>query len=160
MYVGPVLLAHDHSLAGFDCGKEALNSWLTQRALGNQSSAASRTWVVVDESEVVVAYYASATASLLRASATTKGRRNQPDEIPAVLLARLAVDLKHQGRGLGSALLKHFILKAKEVSQVVGVRLVLVHAKDPEARDFYLRYEFVPSPVDDLLLMLPIQDIG
>jgi len=86
-------------------------------------------------------------------------RRNQPDEIPAILLARLAVDENHQGAGLGPALLKHFILKSIEVSAMVGVRLLLVHAMDEEARDFYLHFDFEPSPVDDLTLMLLLSDV-
>jgi GNAT superfamily N-acetyltransferase len=75
------------------------------------------------------------------------------------LLARLAIDQKHQGQGLGQALLKHFILKSVEVSEMVGVRLLLVHAMDEDVRDFYLHFDFEPSPVDDLTLMLLLSDI-
>lgn len=69
----------------------------------------------------------------------------------------MAVDQKHQGQGLGAALLKHFMLKAFEVSQLIGVRLVLVHAKDPEAREFYERYGFAASPIDPLILFMRIR---
>ena len=65
-------------------------------------------------------------------------RRNQPEELPAILLARMAVDSRHSGRGLGAALLKHFMLKALEVAQSVGVRVLLIHAKDDEAKSFYM----------------------
>jgi GNAT superfamily N-acetyltransferase len=158
-YVGPVLLGPDHILAGFDCGKEALNDWLAQHALSNQQTGTSRTWVVTDETQRVVAFYASATAVVLRSEATSKARRNQPEQIPAVLLGRMAVDAKHKGKGLGAALLKHFLVKAIEVSQAVGVRLLLVHAKDDEARSFYEHYEFERSPIDGFTLMLLVQDI-
>jgi len=81
-------------------------------------------------------------------------RRNQPDILPAVLLSRLAVHRDYQGRGLAAALLKHFMLKAIEVSERVGVRVVLVHAKEDRVRGFYEKYGFIPSPVDPLTLFL------
>jgi GNAT superfamily N-acetyltransferase len=71
----------------------------------------------------------------------------------------LAVDQKHQGRGLGAALLKHFLLKSIEIADVTGVRGLLVHAKDPSAAAFYQRYGFEPSPIDDLTLMLLVKDL-
>lgn len=158
---GPELLGPDHVVGSFDCGKAPLNDWLTRRALANQKSGATRTWVVADRpSNRVVAYYASATASVLRSTVTRRAARNQPEDIPAVLLARLAVDLEHTGQGLGAALLKHLTLKAMEVAAVVGARLLLVHAQDEEARQFYLHYGFEPSPIDELTLMRVISDIS
>ena len=159
-YAGPELLAGTHRLEGFDCGKPALNEWLLHRALANQSAGTSRTWVVVEsESHEVVAFYASASASILRSSTPKPIRRNQPNEMPAVLLARMGVDARHQGHGLGTALLKHFILKAFEVAQLVGVRILLVHAKDDEAKGFYVHYGFVESPLDPLTLMMVLGEI-
>jgi GNAT superfamily N-acetyltransferase len=158
---GPELLGPDHFIGSFDCGKAALNDWLVRRALANQNSGASRTWVAVDDpGNRVVAYYASATASVLRSAVTGRAARNQPEDIPAILLARLAVDLEYAGQGLGAALLKHFALKAMEVAAVVGARLLLVHAQDEEARQFYLHYGFEPSPIDELTLMCVITDIA
>ena len=156
---GPELLGPDHLLEGFDCGRPTLNGWLLRRALANQRSGASRTWVVADDAGGIVAYYASATASILRETATKRASRNQPEAIPAVLLARLAVDSGHQGQGLAGALLKHFILKALEVSSIVGARVLLVHAEDEEARAFYLHHDFEPSPIDGLTLMRVIKDV-
>ncbi|MHB8296699.1 MAG: GNAT family N-acetyltransferase [Acidimicrobiales bacterium] len=152
---GPELLTGEHVLAGFDCGKPALNDWLVRRSRGNQSAGTSRTWVVVEAgTRRVVAYYASSTASVLRSTAPRPFGRNQPDEIPAILLGRMAVDHKHQGHGLGAALLKHFIAKAAQVSGPVGVRLLLVHAKDAEAQGFYRHYGFVESPIGPLTMMM------
>ena len=159
-YAGPVLLTGDHVLEGFDCGKPALDDWLRNRALANQASGTTRTWVVVEEGlSEVVAYYASSTASILRSSTPTRIRRNQPEQIPAILLARMAVDQRHAGKGLGSALLKHFILKALEVSQSVGVRVLLIHAKDEEAKAFYSHYGFVESPFDPLVMVTLLGDL-
>jgi GNAT superfamily N-acetyltransferase len=81
-------------------------------------------------------------------------QRNQPQELPAVLLARMAVDSRHSGRGLGAALLKHFMLKAFEISQSVGVRVLLIHAKDEDAKSFYTHYGFTEYPFDSLVLVM------
>jgi GNAT superfamily N-acetyltransferase len=154
-YIGPELLAGDHLLDRFDCGKPALNQWLIRHASKNQASGSSRTWVAVEtDSGEVVAFYALATASILRSSAPKSMQRNQPHEMPAILLARMAVDSRHSGRGLGAALLKHFMLKAFEVAQSVGVRVLLIHAKDEEAKNFYSHYGFTESPFDPLVLVM------
>jgi GNAT superfamily N-acetyltransferase len=75
------------------------------------------------------------------------------------LLARLAGVDGHQGRGLASALVKHFVLKALDVAEVVGAPVLLVHAEDDAARSFYLHHDFEPSPMDDLTLMCVIRDV-
>jgi GNAT superfamily N-acetyltransferase len=156
--VGPELLADQHVIDSFDCGDEPLDEWLARRARRNQIEGASRTWVITDDTDVI-AYYASSTAVVLRSESTKRAARNQPDPLPALLLSRLAVDQRWQGHGLGAALLKHFILKAVEVAQITGVRVLLVHAKNPEAAAFYTRYGFEPSPIDDLTLMLLMKDV-
>lgn len=150
-----MLLTGEHVLVDFDCGKPALDDWLARRAIGNQAMGTSRTWVVTESGSTrVVAFYASCTSSVLRRTAPNPLGKSQPDEIPAILLGRTAVDSKHKGRGLGAALLKHFMLKAIEVANSVGVRVVLVHAKDDDVRAFYQHYEFAESPIDPLTLMM------
>jgi predicted N-acetyltransferase YhbS len=144
-FVGPELLTAEHVLDGFECGDDALDGWLVDRARRNKADRSSRTWVVSVDGRVV-AYYASSAAVVLRVEATKRASRNQPDPLPAVLLGRLAVDLRYQGRGLGAALLKHFI--------------VLVHAKDSAAAAFYARFGFEPSPIDGLTMMLLVKDIA
>lgn len=158
-YVGPELLRPDHLLDGFDCGDASLSWWLLNKAAHNQAGGGSRTWVVALDDKVV-GFYASSTAAVLRAEATKRAARNQPDPLPALLLGRLAVDVEHQGAGLGAALLKHFILKSLEVARITGVRLLLVHARDEGAAAFYGRYGFEPSPLDDLTMMLLVKDIS
>lgn len=159
-YASPELLAGEHLLSGFDCGSGALNDWLVRKALRNQSSGTSRTWVVVEvETGQVVAFYASSTASILRSAAPKKIGRNQPEEMPAVLLVRMGVDSRYQGRGLGAALLKHFMLKAIEVAQSVGVRVLLNHAKDENAKNFYEHHGFVESPLDPFVMMMLLADL-
>ena len=161
IYSGPTLLTSEHRLDGFDCGEPTLNDWLARRALGNQQASSSRTWVVIDEpARTVVAYYASSTASVIRAAAPRHIARDQPADLPAILLGRMAVDSRHQGKGFGAAMLKHFITKALEVSEIVGARLVLVHAKDAHANGFYRHHGFVESPIDPLTLMMLLPSPG
>jgi GNAT superfamily N-acetyltransferase len=154
-YSAPTLLTGEHRLEGFDCGEPALNDWLTRRALGNQKAGTRRTWVVIDKPiGMVVAYYASSTASVMRAAAPRRIARDQPADLPAILLGRMALDSHHQGKGLGGAMLKHFMTKAIEVSEIIGVRLVLVHARDEPAKAFYRHHGFIESPLDRLTLMM------
>ncbi len=157
-YQGPVLLDSTHDISTFECGDAALDEWLGRRALRNQRDGSSRTWVATNGSRVV-AFYASSTAVLARTDATKRAARNQPDPLPAMLLGRLAVDGEHQGQGLAAALLKHFMLKAIEVAEITGLRLVLVHAKDEKAASFYRHFGFESSPIDDLTLILLLKDL-
>ncbi len=157
-YSGPELLADHHNIDDFICGEPALDQWLRTRARANQRQGASRVWVAT-LNDRVVAYYASSTAVVMRGRATKRAARNQPDPIPAILLGRLAVDERHQGQGLAAAMLKHFIEKSLEVAELTGVRLLLVHAKNPVARAFYEPYGFESSPIDELTLMVVLGDI-
>ena len=97
-YAGPQLLSGEDVLTGFDSGKPALNNWLVRHSLSNQSGGTSRTWVVIEvETNRVVGFYASSTASVLRSSAPKRFGRNQPEELPAILLGRIGVDAKCSG---------------------------------------------------------------
>ena len=157
-YRGPEPLGASHDVEGFDCGNEALNEWLQRRAALNQREGSSRTWVVTDSTRVV-GYYASAPAVVARVEATGRAARNQPDPLPAMVLGRLAVDREHQRRGLASALLKHFLLKALEVADLTGLRLALVHAKGLKRSRFLMALGIRAFPIDDFTLMLLIKDI-
>ena len=152
-------LTKDHILDEFDCGKhESLNHWLKKYALTNQASQSSRTYVVCS-GEKVVGYYAIAAGSVRRSHAPSRIARAQPDPIPISLLARLAVDRRCQGKGLGPALLKDALLRIEQAADIIGIRAVLVHAIDQDARSFYKKYGFEESPVDELHLMLLMKDL-
>lgn len=150
----PEPLAAHHQLAQFACGEAVLDQWLKQRALANQSSGASRTFVVTDQSQQVYGYYALAAGAITHQMATGSVRRNMPDPIPVLVLARLAVDTRAQGIKLGGALLQDAVNRAMSVAQNLGVRALLVHALHDKARAFYQHYGFQPSPIDHLVLML------
>jgi GNAT superfamily N-acetyltransferase len=151
----PVRLTTFHNLAEFDCGTPSLNRWLTQQALKNEASGASRTYVVCIDN-TVVGYYCLATGAVIRTQAPKSLRRNMPDPIPVMVLGRLAVDLANQGRGIGRALLRDAILRVLQVAEIVGVKAILVHAISDEAKRFYLTHGFVESPIEPMMLCLAL----
>lgn len=150
----PEALRAEHLRDAFDCGEPMLNDWFRQRALNNHLSGASRVFVVTDERREVFGYYALAAGAVAHAAASGGVRRNMPDPVPVLVLGRLAVDRRVQGRQMGSALLADAVRRAERVATEVGVRALLVHALGERARDFYLRYGFSPSPLDPMTLML------
>ena len=154
----PVPLSAEHDLSTFDCGEPALDEWLRLRALKNESRF-SRTYVVCEESRVVAFVCISAGAGE-RAAAPAQLRRNAPDTIPVSVIGRLAVDHAHAGRGLGADLLADALRRIAIASQSIGIRAVLIHAKDDAARRFYLRCaEFIEYPADSRTLFLPIETV-
>ena len=155
----PESLSDKHDLSAFDCGEPGLNTFLTRRALTNQESGASRTFVLADKNNRVVAYYSLATGSIEARQATGKVRRNMPDPIPVMVLGRLAVSLEHQNRRLGAWLLKDALLRVLGVAEMAGIRAVLLHAMSDRARKFYLQHGFAESPLDPMTLMIPLNDV-
>lgn len=156
---GPEKLSAHHNPDGFSCGVESLDQWLKKFARINQQSNLTTTYVV-HRSRRVVGYYSLAAGSVNRSDAPAriaKGAPNHP--IGVVLLARLAVDVGEKGVGLGSALLKDALLRAAAAADIIAVRAVLVHAINEDARRFYMRFDFEPSPVHPLHLMLLMKDI-
>lgn len=155
----PEPLSASHRLDEFDCGETALDDWLKRRALANQSSGASRTFVVTDQDGYVRGYYALAAGAVSHRLATSGARRNMPDPIPVMVLARLAVDRRAQGRHLGASLLQDAVNRAVAVSQNAGVRALLVHALHEKAKEFYEHYGFQSSPTHPLTLMLRLSSV-
>lgn len=150
----PEPLTSAHFLDKFNSGEPSLDDWLKKRALANQASGASRTFVVVDQHQKVCGYYAMAAGAVAHQSATSSVRRNMPDPVPVMVLARLAVDSQAQGIKLGAALLQDAVNRAVAVSHNAGVRALLVHALHERARLFYEHYGFQASPAHPLVLML------
>jgi GNAT superfamily N-acetyltransferase len=148
-----------HRLDDFECGEAVLDDWLKRRALSNQSSGASRSFVVPDEGGHVRGYYAMAAGAVSHQLATSSARRNMPDPVPVMVLARLAVDRRAQGLHLGAALLQDAVSRAVAVSQNAGVRAILVHALHEKAKQFYEHYGFQPSPTHPMTLMLRLSSV-
>lgn len=150
----PQPLTTAHRLDEFSCGEPVLNDWLRRRAMSNQARGASRTFVVTDANGRVYGYYAMAAGAVSQQMATGGVRRNMPEPIPVMVLARLAVDHRAHGIKLGGALLQDAVNRALVVSQNTGVRALLVHSLDDRAKSFYEHYGFEASPSDPMTLML------
>jgi GNAT superfamily N-acetyltransferase len=157
---GPRPLERDDRRDGFSCGVASLDTWLVDHAPGAGAAGSARTYVVVDEEGRVLGYHALTVASLERSEATGRASRGMPRHpIPAMLLARLAVDESVHGRGIGATLLADAMERTLLVAEQTGIRLLLVHAVNEEARGFYLHYGFEASPSDPMNLQLLIKDI-
>lgn len=152
----PQPLSAEHRLETFACGESSLDDWLRRRALHNQATGASRTFVVTDETGQVLAFNALAAGAVSHQESPGSVRRNMPDPVPVMVLARLAVDQRLQGRQVGGALLRDALQRTVLVAQNIGVRALLVHAMNERARRFYAHYGFVASPVNPLTLMHPL----
>ena len=161
-YRRPEPLERHHELDDFACGEPALDEWLKKHARAANASESARVHVVTtDDDATVVGYYALAAAQVEPVDATERATKGQPSRrpVPAVLLARLAVDHRHQGAGLGRSLLQDVLLRCVEAADAVGVRVLLVHAKHEPAKAWYQQYGFEESPTDPLHLMMLMKDV-
>lgn len=144
----------------FNCGVKSLNVWLQRQALKSNIRGTAKTYVVTDnQTNEVVGYYAIAMGSVSRDSAFSSLKRNSPNPIPMVVLARLAVDERYQGKGIAIGLLQDCMLRSVAAMEVVGGAGILVHALDEQARTFYTKFGFKESPIDRLVLMIRSCDI-
>lgn len=158
MVAAPEPLASHHDLEPFASGVDSLDQWLRRRAAKNQATGASRTFVAC-EGQRVIAYYALAASAVTVDVASGRFRRNMPDPIPVVVLGRLAVDRSRHGEGLGRALVQDAARRVIQAADAIGVRGMIVHALSAEARAFYERTGFEPSPLDPMVLMVTLADL-
>ncbi len=154
----PEPLTSQHSIVDFTCGISSLDEWLKRRALTNQNSGATRTFVTCVD-DLVVGYYALAAGSINVQSTLGKFRRNMPDPIPVVILARLAIDISYQGRGLGRSLFRDAALRVLQAADPIGIRGIIVHAISSQAKDFYMALGFDVSPLEPMTLMITLSDL-
>lgn len=159
-YCHPRKLLRNDITEGFDSGAAELDSWLDRYAFVNQRANNAVTYVSTD-GDRVVGYYSIVVAAVELAQAPerlTKGGR--PAELPCILLARLAVDKSTHGHGLGAGLLQDALKRAAVISESIGAAAFLIHARDEDARRFYLHNgSFLDSPTDPLHLFLPMKDV-
>jgi GNAT superfamily N-acetyltransferase len=159
-YRRPRKLTKEDELTGFNCGHEELDTWLTKYALVSHLSGMARVFVTQQE-ERIAGFYALATGGVEHANAPrriTTGIPRHP--VPVTVLTRMAVGLGDQGRGLGKDLLRDALIRVNNAADEVGIRALLIHAKDEAARDFYMHFaEFEPSPTDPLHLFLLMKDL-
>jgi len=153
----PEKLSEDHDLSPFDSGEPVLDDWLRRRALQNEESGASRTYVVC-AGKKVVGYYSLAVGAVAHAEAPGRVRRNMPDPVPAMILGRLAIDKGYQGTGIGTGLLRDAVLRTIQAADIAGIRVILVHAISADAKRFYEKYGFIASPVDPMTVMITVAE--
>jgi len=125
----------------------------------NQRACSANTYIAC-EGNTVIGFYTLVVGSVIHAQAPariTKGLARHP--VPVMILARLAVDRTHHGEDIGSGLLKDALMRTILASEIAGIRALLVHAKDENAREWYQRFDFDPSPTDPLHLYLLLKDI-
>jgi ribosomal protein S18 acetylase RimI-like enzyme len=158
---GPVALEAWHRSEDFRCGVQSLDDWLRKHALQSHRSGGSRVFVTTETDPDVAGYYALAAGAVMPRNATARLVRglaaNQP--VPVVLLARLAVDVRHQGQHLGRSLLLDAMTRVLQAGELIGIRALLVHAVDERAREWYAQFGFERSPTHPLHLILLIKDL-
>lgn len=152
-------LSRKHPVDTFDCGQEPLNRFLVRYAFQNQQANASQTYVGLSDDDVI-GFYTLVVGEIAydgAAERLTKGMARHP--VPVMLLARLAVSLDWQGKGVGGGLLRDAILRTLQAADIAGIRAFTVHAKDEDARAFYKHYGFIESPTDHMHLFVLIKDL-
>ena len=148
-----------HPITGFDCGKDSLNRYLVRYAWQNQQAGAAQSWVALD-GDRVIGYYTLVVGEVAfddAAERLRKGLARHP--VPVMLLARLAASGDRHGQKLGAGLLKDALLRTLQAADIAGIRALVVHAKDDEARAFYERFDFAPSPTDPFHLYVLLKDV-
>lgn len=154
----PHPLGERHRTEAFDCGASILDEWLRRRALANQVSGGSRTFVVC-RGDKVAGYYALAAGAIASSEAPGRLRRNMPDPIPVFVLGRLAVDRSEQGKMLGSLLLRDAVYRTCAAAEFGGIAGLLVHALSDDAKRFYAHHGFVECPSNPMTLVARLKDI-
>lgn len=152
-------LRRDHDIETFDCGKGPLNRFLKRFALQSEQANASRTYLGLKDG-LPVGYYTLVFGQVEFEDAPERLKRGVARHpVPVMILARLAVDLSQQGRGVGAGLLKDAMLRTSQAAGIAGLRAMLVHAKDEEAQRLYEHFGFLPSATDPMHLLMPLKDI-
>jgi len=153
-------ISKNHNRKNFSCGKPLLDEYLHRYARQNDEKNIAKTFVAVDERNNAVGYYSLCTASIEFEDFPEEMRKQLPNyPVPAALIARLAIDEKLRGQGLGAKLLVDALQRVLTASAEIAIKAVLVDAMDGDAFEFYRHYEFIELPDQDLKLFLPIETI-
>lgn len=156
----PELLNSFHDVTAFACGRPVLDNWLKTRALSNQEKGFTVVMVVHDAGRVA-GYYGLSPTSAVPTSLPRSIRTGQPpDPVPCLLLGQLATDLNWAGKGIGTSLLRHALMRCVAGARLIGGRALVVNALDEEATAFWRRRGFLPSKDEPMTLYRSIQDIA
>ena len=156
---GVELLSDAHRLDGFECGKPALDHWLSNFARSNQSRGFTRVLVVHEDNQVVGYYGLAPTAVEPNAAPRAIRTGRPPDPMPCLLIGQLAVDRRYAGRGIGSALVRDALRRCIAGADNIGGRAIIVRAIDQEAEAFWQSWGFIPSRGNSSMLMRSIDDL-
>ena len=151
----PAPLGDAHRLDDFHCTSPDLTKWLIDRARKKHREGASRCFVVCDDQQKVIGYYALAAGAVLHALEPGSIRR-KPDPIPVAVLSRLAVHADWVRQGIGRGLLKDAVQRTLQTAQQLGIRVLLCHAIDDAAKACYLENGFIESPTDTMIVVLSL----
>jgi predicted N-acetyltransferase YhbS len=155
---GPESLEARHRFEDFDCGKPALNEWLHRHARQAQGSGSAKTFVVADDDRVV-GYFSLTVGQVDTLEAPERIRKGMGQyPIPVVILARLAVSIQDQEKGIGFGMLQDAIRRTLLIAEQAGIRAMLTHPIDDEASSFYSRFGFIASPLSEQQLLLLLKD--
>lgn len=154
----PEPLGAQHRLEGFDCGKLPLNDWLLRHARQAQGSGSAKTFVVADD-ERIAGYFSLTVGQVDTLEAPERIRKGMGQyPVPVVILARLAVSQRDQGRGIGAGMLQDAIRRTFLIAEQAGIRAMLTHPIDEEAARVYQRFGFIASPLREQQLLLLLKD--
>ena len=152
-------LGSSHYLDDFYCSSQALNRFLVRFALTSQQASSSQTYVGMAD-RAIAGFYTLAVGQVNFEDSPkrlTKGLAQYP--VPIMLLARLAVSVDWQKRGVGAGLLKDAMRRTMQAADIAGIRAIAAHAKDDAAQQFYTHFNFIPSPTDPYHLFLLLKDV-
>lgn len=153
----PTALAEEHDTVAFGCGEPVVDSWLRHHAKDHQQERITNTFVILDGT-TIAGFYCLATAAIERVAPPSRWRSRRPTEpVPLMLVGRLAVDVRHQGRGVGARLVRDATMRALTVRRMVGTPLLGAHAVTPGGKAFYRHFGFAASAIDPHLVLLPLQ---
>ncbi|MHB8491650.1 MAG: GNAT family N-acetyltransferase [Solirubrobacteraceae bacterium] len=138
-----------HDREQFGSGEPVLDEWLRRYAGQNRRRDTAATWVIADADHVVVAYASVAMTGIDCSAAPEVLAKGAPEPVPALLLGRLAFDRRHQGLGVGTALVAHVLATAVELNEKAACRAVVVTALNTNARTWWERLGFEPFDPED-----------
>lgn len=157
----PVAMRGEHRAEDFRCGRPSLDEWLRKHAMQSDRSGGARVFVSTREGTEVAGYYALAAGAVMPGDAPARLVRGLAanQAVPVALLARLAVDRRWQGRGLGRSLLLDAMTRVLQAGEMIGIRALLIHAIDEAAGEWYEQFGFERSPTHPLHLLLLTKDL-
>ena len=154
-------LSSKYDKNAFDCGEPLLNRFLQQQASQLQKRSVSRTYLAIDENEQIAGFYSLSTTQIHRDESPEHLKHfSAYHPIPAALIGRLAINEAHQGQGVGRYLLAHALATIKRLSDVIGLAVVVIDAKNQDVAAFYKKFGFFAANDSDLRLFLLVKSIA